>query len=187
VLTLAADERLLTASAQLGPVDPQVRHPEKGIFFPAHSIKEAMERVEATKDPLVKVAMADKLDPFLIGAYQDAIQASKQYIEQVTENWKVPDRAAIVCAFTDKYKSHGYPIDCKVLSAIGVPHSVITGEAESVLGDLHEKCLDLLEDGEGAVILTKDEYLFRLDEFRQSGKLSSPMQLQLKPATAATT
>lgn len=66
------------------------------MFFPAHSIKEAVERVEATKDPLVKVAMADKLDPFLLGAYQDAIQASKQYIEQVTEDWQASDRAAIV-------------------------------------------------------------------------------------------
>src|SRR5207249_10699119 len=37
LLVLAANERLLTTSAQLGPVDPQVRHPEKGMFFPAQS------------------------------------------------------------------------------------------------------------------------------------------------------
>ena len=118
LLALAADERLLTYSAQLGPVDPQVRHPEKGIFFPAHSIKEAMERVEATKDPLVKASMADKLDPFLIGAYEDAIKASKQYIEQVVETWQLADKGPVVSAFTDKYKSHGYPITLVQISFV---------------------------------------------------------------------
>lgn len=158
------------------------------MFFPAHSIKEAMERVEATKDPLVKVAMADKLDPFLIGAYQDAIQASKQYIEQVTEAWNVPDRNAVVSAFTDKYKSHGYPIDCKVLTQIGVPHTQLVGEAEQVVGDIHDKCVDLLGDDDGAIIMTSDEYFFRLEDFKESGKFTTPTQqpLPMQKAGVAT-
>jgi serine dehydrogenase proteinase len=185
LLTLAADERLLAMSAQLGPVDPQVRHPEKGVFFPAHSIKEAMEWVEATKDPLVKMAMADKLDPFLIGAYQDAIQTTKQYIEQVVDGWQVKDKGVIVSAFTDKYKSHGFPIDCNVLTSIGLPYTPVDGEAEEILGDLHEKCLDLLKDEDGAVILTKDEYLFRTEGFKEYGKFGAPTQLPLKTAATA--
>jgi ATP-dependent protease ClpP protease subunit len=192
LLALAADERILTTSAQLGPVDPQVRHPEKGVFFPAHSIKEAMERVEATKDPLVKASMADKLDPFLIGAYQDAIQATKQYIEQVVEGWQVKDKASLISAFTDQYKSHGYPIDCRVLASIGVPYTAIDGQKERLVGDLHEQCIDLLDgdrDEDGAIILTKDEYFFRLGGFKQSGKFSTPVQLSLPTAAskAATT
>ncbi|HXY15011.1 MAG TPA: hypothetical protein VEI26_10980 [Terriglobales bacterium] len=104
LFALAANERLLTPSAQLGPVDPQVRHPEKNVWFPAHSIKEALERVEATKDPFVKIAMADKLDPFLIGAYQDAISASKQYIEEVVDCWTPKDKAALVlCPINNWY------------------------------------------------------------------------------------
>jgi hypothetical protein len=175
LLTLAANERLLTPSAQLGPVDPQIRHPEKGIWFPAHSIKEALERVEATKDPFVKIAMADKLDPFLIGAYQDAILASKQYIEEVVEHWSTSgDKTTIVAAFTDKYKSHGYPIDLGVMTSIGVPYSRVSGEAEQVLCELHEMCVDLLDrsDKEGAIILTKEEYAFRTEDFKRSGKFS---------------
>jgi|SRR5580658_8679776 hypothetical protein len=182
LLALAADEILLATSAQLGPVDPQVRHPEKNAFFPAHSIREAMERVEGTKDPLVKLAMADKLDPFFIGAYDDAVKASKQYIEQVVENWKgVLDKQAIVSTFIDKYKSHGYPIDCKVLASIGVPHGCLDGDVEQVLGDLHEKCIDLLDSQrqEGAVILTQEEYLFRCGDFTQFGRFNQPAQMPL--------
>ena len=178
LLVLAANERLLTTSAQLGPVDPQVRHPEKGMFFPAHSIKEALERVEATTDPFVKIAMADKLDPFLIGAYQDAMSAAKQYIEEVVSNWQVPDKQAIVSAFTDRYKSHGYPIDGAVLRAIGVPYTKLTGQSEEFLCSLHEKCTDLLDDGEeeGAIILTKDEYIFRRGGFTELGRFATASQ-----------
>jgi hypothetical protein len=188
LLALAADERLLSTSGQLGPVDPQVLHPEKQVWFPAHSIREALERVEATKDPLVKVAMADKLDPFLIGAYEDAIRASKQYIEQAIDNWKGIDKTAIVDTFIEKYKSHGYPIDCRVLTSIGVPHTALPDKAEQLLGDLHEKCVDILDEYKdmGSIILTKDEYLFRLGEFRAAGKFATPVQLPLPTAIAAT-
>ncbi len=185
LLALAADDRLLATSGQLGPVDPQVLHPEKQIWFPAHSIREALERVEATKDPLVKVAMADKLDPFLIGAYEDAIRASKQYIEQAIDAWQGVNKTAIVDTFIEKYKSHGYPIDCKVLKEIGVPHTSLEDKAERLLGDLHEKCMDVLDRynrEQGSIILTTDEYLFRLGEFQESGKFTIPIQLQL-PAT----
>jgi hypothetical protein len=119
--------------------------------------------------------MADKLDPFLIGAYQDAISASKQYIEEVVETWPGVDKVAIVSVFTDKYKSHGYPIDGSVLKSIGVPFTPISGEAEELIYDLHEKCCDLLDskNDEGAVILTKDEFLFRVGDFKEFGRISS--------------
>ncbi|HEX8474394.1 MAG TPA: hypothetical protein VF666_10205 [Pyrinomonadaceae bacterium] len=175
LLALAADDRLLPCSAQFGPVDPQVRHPEKGMWFPAHSIKEALDKVEATKDAIVKMAMADKLDPLLIGAYQDAISASKQYIEEVVEGWTSSDKDTIVSTFVDKYKSHGYPIGRTMLRAINAPFTPIDGETEEVVCDLHEKCFDLIDDDEalGAIILTKEEYFFRLGDFKESGKFST--------------
>ena len=78
LVALSADQRLLTCFAQLGPVDPQVRDPKNPeMWFPAHSIKEAIDQVENTEDKLVKMAMADKLEPFLIGAFRDAMSASK--------------------------------------------------------------------------------------------------------------
>lgn len=187
LLVLSANERLLSCSAQLGPVDPQVRHPEKrNVWFPAHSIKEALERVEATKDPIVKASMAEKLDPFLIGSYQDAISACKQYIEEVVQTWQgVSDREAAVSAFLDKYKSHGYPIDRTVLKAIGAPFSPLTVDTEQVVGDLHEKCVDILEGEEdGLIIVTKEEYFFRIGEdFTEHGKFSAVPPLPVPSAS----
>jgi len=171
LIALDADERILTFSAQLGPVDPQVRHPETRMMFPAHSIKEALEQVEETKDPLVKIAMADKLDPFLIGAYKDAISAAKQYIEVVVERWKVPNAEEIVSAFTDKYKSHGWPIDRNVLNALQVPYTAATEQVECLVCDLDEMCNDIIadsDDEEATIIMTSREYIFTTGSYRRA-------------------
>jgi hypothetical protein len=172
LVVLAADERMLTCFTQLGPVDPQVRHPQNPtMWFPAHSIKEALEQVEATKDKIVKTAMADKLDPFLIGAFRDAMAAAKQYVEEIVDRWQVTNKTDIISAFTDKYKSHGYPIDTRVLKALNVPFMPIDCDIESSVYDLHEICVDVVKQdvGEGILIMTKLEYLFISGDFRTRG------------------
>lgn len=176
LIALAADERMLTCFTQLGPVDPQVRHPQNPeMWFPAHSIKEALEQVENTKDKIVKMAMADKLDPFLIGAFRDAMAASKQYIEEVVDKWDVPNKGDIVTAFTDKYKSHGYPIDPKVLKSLNVSFTSTDSGMEDSLFELHEICVDIVKKDvdEGIVIMTKSEYLFISGDFSNRGVLGT--------------
>lgn len=178
LLVLAANERFLSYGAQLGPVDPQVRHPEnRTTWFPAHSIKDALEQVEKTSDRVVKMAMADKLDPFVIGAYQDAIGASTQYVEEVVEKWPVSNKSEIISAFADKYKSHGYPIDRHVLDALKVPYSPLTVECEEEVCLLHDKCMDILmsdDVDDGLIIMTPTEYLFLTQDFRQAAAFEVP-------------
>lgn len=175
LLVLAADKRVLTSSTLLGPTDPQVRHPEKRIWFPAHSIREALAEAEATSDPFVKMSMADKLDPFLIGAYKASIGASVQYMTEVVESWSVPNKGAIIDTFTSKYKSHGYPIGRKVLDQLGVPYCKLPDSLEDTVCSLHEGYSDLLSDDDAAlVILSECEYLFEIqpekgDHFRTKG------------------
>jgi len=187
LIALSADERLLTCFAQLGPVDPQVRDPKNpGMWFPAHSIKEAIGEVENTKDKLVKMAMADKLEPFLIGAFRDAMNAAKQYVEEVVGKWDVPNKEDIITAFTDKYKSHGYPIDPKVLKSLNVPFNPTNSEIEGDLFDLHELCVDIVKKDvdEGIIIMTKSEYLFIAGDFRNRGNFE---MVNNKPSNNETT
>lgn len=172
LLVLTADERVLTCSAQLGAVDPQVRHPEKRtMWFPAHSIKEALEQAENARDPIVKAAMADKLDPFLIGAYKDAIAASAQYVEEAAGRWPHANKDEIIKAFTEKYKSHGYPIDRKVLDELNIPYTPADDKLEELVCKLHEICYDALAtepEKEGLIMMTTSDYIFSLDDFKTS-------------------
>jgi len=117
LLAVASDEIIMCRSAELGPVDPQVRDPQTGIWVPASAIKEAIDFIEQASDPNVKIPMADKIPPFLMGAYRIAQHVSREYIEEALE--KLGDKKeAAVSTFTDRYASHGYPIDrnqCKDL------------------------------------------------------------------------
>ncbi len=148
LIAISSDELVMCKASELGPIDPQVRDPITGAWIPAHSIKEALAFIESVKDPLVKLSLSDRLPPLLIGAYRDAQNAAKQHIHEAIEHSKLEDDKKIVAidTFTEKYLSHGYPIDrnkCKeVLPNIIFPDS----DLENKICELHEIYEDLSMD-----------------------------------------
>ena len=183
LLVLAANERFLASSALLGPVDPQVMHPERrGVWFPAHAIREALLEAESTTDSMVKMSMADKLDPFLIGAYKTSIAVSVQYITEVVDTWEISNKAEVISAFTDKYKSHGYPMSRKVLDELKISYANLPADQEDLVYDLHQSYTDLLRTEECVIITSKTDYVFYTshpNEYRNSGSYTD-MEAGLK-------
>lgn len=157
LIAVWADEIVMTKSAELGPVDPQVHHPALDVWMPAHSIRDALTFIESTKDPFVKLTMADKLDPLLIGAFEDAQNATHQYITEafaLAKGKKKKNDA--IAIFTTRYKSHGYPIDrdlCKKETDLKIIYS--ERELENLMSDLHELYLDrfLSQRNEKALVI----------------------------------
>lgn len=143
LLALNADELVMCKSGELGEVDPQVRDPATGAFVPAHSIKEAIEFIEEVKDPFVKLSLADKLPPLLIGAFRDAQNAGIQYIDEALTKLGEKKEEA-VDTFTRKYLSHGYPIDRDICKEVGLNVVFPTDELEQKLGDLYECYADIM-------------------------------------------
>jgi len=167
LLPLNAEEIIMCKSAELGPVDPQVQDPVTKLFVPASSIKLALDFIQETKDPFVKLSMADKIPPLLMGAYRGAQNVSRQYIEEACEKLGNKKEEA-VHTFTDKYLSHGYPIDIKICEELDLPVKCPDESIENKIHELHEIYIDLLielaneeEDikkkGEHLIIQTKDK------------------------------
>lgn len=166
LLAVSADEIIMCRSGELGPVDPQVRDPITKLFVPASSIKEAIDFIEETKDPFVKLSMAEKMPPLLMGAYKGAQKISRQYIEEVFE--KLGDKKDdAVHAFTDRYISHGYPINGKICKGLNLPLTSPDEKIEDKIYELYEIYIDILSDcekkekdkeksGEHLVIQTKE-------------------------------
>ena len=136
-VAVSADEQVLCKAAELGVVDPQVKEPITGEWVPAHSIKEAIGFIEETKDPLVKLSLADKLPPLLMGAFRDVVNGTKQYMEEAFEKLGAKKEEAID-TFTTRFLSHGYPIDREMCKEVGLP--VVFPE-----NDLEEKICELYE------------------------------------------
>lgn len=147
LFALHADETILCKSGELGPIDPIVEDPTTKVWIPAHSIKEAVNFIQETGDPLVKLSMADKLPPLLLGAYRDAQNATKQYLQEALS--KIEDQEAredCIHTFSEKFVSHGYPIDIEICKKAGL--NVVCPEVslEDKLHDLHEIYCDLMLD-----------------------------------------
>ncbi|MBD3202732.1 hypothetical protein GF327_00425 [Candidatus Woesearchaeota archaeon] len=163
-IAVSADNLILCKAGELGPVDPQVKHPALDTFFPASSIKDALEFIESTKDPYIKLTMADKLDPFLIGAYQAAMRESRQYLEETPHIKSAENKKEIVFALTDKYIDHGYPINkpiCKELKLKNCGDDILENEIENEIYDIHDMLVNEIAENnyDLIVISSKDKVL----------------------------
>lgn len=143
LIAINSDELVMCRAGELGVADPQVREPITGTYVPAHSIKEAIDFIEEVKDPYVKLSLADKLPPLLIGAFRDAQNASKQYIEEALEKLG-PKKDEAIHMFTKKYLSHGYPIDRDSCKQVGLNVTFPDEKLEQNLCDLFEIYGDLM-------------------------------------------
>jgi ATP-dependent protease ClpP protease subunit len=159
LIAVSADELIMCKSGELGPVDTIVKDPVTDIWIPAHSIKEAISFIEETTDPLVKLSMADKLSPLLLGAFRDAQNAAKQYLEEALNKLGNRKEQALE-TFTTKFLSHGYPIDRDLCKSIGLNVIFPSDELEDKICSLHAIYVDLmmnLKTDEIMIIQTSDK------------------------------
>jgi len=145
LVALSADDVLLTPYGELGPIDAQVEDPETGEFVPAHSIGRAIDFIEGTEDRSVKITLALKLSPMLIGGYLGVVSAGEQEVKEVCTRLAIKDPDAAVEALTSKYLSHGYPVTAETLKDHGFPiRSLTIQESEPYMG-LHDTYLPFLQ------------------------------------------
>ena len=159
MIALSADDLILGKAGELGPIDPQVRHPALDMFFPASSIENALKFIESSSDPYIKMTMADKLDPFLIGAYYRTMDEAKQYLLEVPSIKNSENTQEIIETFTKKYADHGFPITQEICRSLNFDFSFEfdDDEIENMVYDIHDLALDIMErDNLEAIILTPD-------------------------------
>jgi len=132
VITLGANEILMTVFSELGPIDPIIQHPYKpDVRVPARSIKDFFSFLNSTEtsdrilvDPQFKSQMSSLLDPYLIGSYQTALNSSKQIAEKLLKENALKDHPELVDEavkkFSETYYSHSYVIDRNEAREIGL-------------------------------------------------------------------
>lgn len=144
LVALSADHVLLTPYGELGPIDAQVEDPETQEMVPAHSIGRAIDFIEETDDKWVKVSLAMKLSPLLIGGYLGVVSAGEQEVNEVCTRLGIKDPESAVQALTSKYLSHGYPVTAETLKEHGFPISSLSIKEAEPFMDLHDAYLPLL-------------------------------------------
>jgi len=142
LIAIAADNLYIGKSGEIGPIDPYVQHPVEGYRFPALAIKDAIEFVEETRDPYVKMGLTDKIDPYLMGAYKRTLGEARQYIERANLVESASNKEKIITEITQTYISHGYPIDRKECLRIGIKLSDFEDDIFSKIYDFMENHLE---------------------------------------------
>lgn len=144
LICISSDNLFLGRAGEMGPIDPQVRHPiDPKIYIPALSIKDAIEFIESSKDPYVKVGLTEKIDPYLMGAYKRVINIAQQYLEDsnLIKNSKNPSE--IIESLTQRYISHGYPIDIYECRKLGIENKYFKNK--KIMDDVYEIFEDYIE------------------------------------------
>ena len=179
IIALSADNLILNTAGELGPIDPQIKHPAFDMYFPASSIKNALEFIESSKDPYIKMTMADKLDPLLIGAYNQTIEESKQYLNELPKIDRLSNKDEIIKVFTEKYVDHGYPITYKIFKQLKLDFvsRIEDKDEENLIYDIHELAIDFLSNNElGGLILTQNT--IKISEFQEEKDENLPEEIE---------
>lgn len=159
LIALGGDSLILCKGGELGPMDPQVPDINTGVYVPANSIKETMDFLESLHDQFIKVSLTEKIPTLMMGAYRASAKASKQYLEEVLSTRNADDRKSLIHMFTEKFFSHGYPMDAPFLKQNGIVTSALDSKVEIMIYELYDHYREAVrlegqdsEDGGTAII-----------------------------------
>lgn len=148
LIALGADNLQMCRAGELGPIDPQVLDPDSDMMVPALSIKNAMNFINESSNPIVAASLADKISPMLIGAYRNAEAASRQCLNEILmeKKFDANKRKELVSILTKNQLSHGYPMSLGFLKKHGIPVTELTEVEEDMFADLHERWIKYCTD-----------------------------------------
>ncbi|CAA7601757.1 Serine dehydrogenase proteinase [Acididesulfobacillus acetoxydans] len=150
MVVLGADEVVMGPVSELGPIDPLVKHPVyKDLWVPVQAVQHCLDYLQRSivDSPDQDVAISilspvlNKLDPWLIGDYEKALKASRQYAEALLSRYMLRDNPELVQVvtkvLTEGYFSHGYPIGRQEAKQLGLKVFEADGELWDVIWELY--------------------------------------------------
>jgi ATP-dependent protease ClpP protease subunit len=124
LVSIGADEIHMGPISELGPIDPQIKHPESGLWGPTQAIRDYLafveNRIVKSDHPkataTVLMPTIDKLDPWLLGNFERAVLVSSQYANKLLSKGMLRGKdpseiERLVSKLNEGYYSHGYAID----------------------------------------------------------------------------
>jgi len=126
LVALGADEIVMGPPSEIGPIDPMIpvsRSEKEKIWIPAQSIRDALklfdsEIAEDINRSALFMPIMDKIDPWVLGAYERALKSSQQYAEELLSKYMLKGKEklakSIAADLATGYYSHGYAIDRRI-------------------------------------------------------------------------
>ena len=150
MIVLGADEVIMGPISELGPIDPLVKHPNyKDFWIPVQALRCCFDYIEEmfynSSNPevseIIMNTVLNKLDPWIIGDYEKALKASRQYAESLLSKYMLKNDKdkikAVTHNLTHGYFSHGYPIGRQEAKEMGLQVTEASGELWETIWELY--------------------------------------------------
>lgn len=154
LLVAGGDKILMTPVAELGPIDPQITEfnlleTRLEQFSPLHiesTLELIREEFRNGHTSLAEGLLSRLQFPLTLGSFKTSLEVGKEYLTRLlsTRMLKTKDRekdwevaSAIAEKFTTGYQDHGFCIGCDELKALGMKAEELTGEALTVVWQIH--------------------------------------------------
>ncbi|RJE46916.1 MULTISPECIES: peptidase [unclassified Dehalobacter] len=150
MIVLGADEVVMGPISELGPIDPLVKHPlYKDFWIPVQALRCCFEYIEELIEnnsntevsEIIVNSVLNKLDPWLIGDYEKALKASRQYAESLLSKYMLKNNKekvkVVTQNLTNGYFSHGYPIGRAEAKEMGICVTEASGELWGLIWELY--------------------------------------------------
>lgn len=170
VICLGAQSVLMGPTAELGPIDPQVRQPEGGFFSASsyvaryNKLMDEAARAQGNIEPFLMNLKA--FDPVLVEELEREIELSKKVAQDVlfsgmwSDKERAEDETAKLAVFTriEEKGSHGRPILFSELKRIGldVEQAAPDSDLWGYLWELYNRALAALSSRCSKLIETTD-------------------------------
>lgn len=150
LLVAGGDKILMTPVAELGPIDPQITEfnpleTRFEQFSPLHiesTLELIREEFRNGHTSLAEGLLSRLQFPLTLGSFKTSLEVGKEYLTRLlsTRMLKTNDlevSSTIAQKFTIGYQDHGFCIGCDELKDLGMKAEELTGEALTVVWQIH--------------------------------------------------
>ena len=125
LIAMAADKLVLSEIGQIGPLDPQIVHPNYDVRMPLRAFTDVINvldealipnsreiDMEVKGDSIIK-PIAEQIDPYHLTEYMDADELAREYGQRIMLRRGIEQKEAERCVeyLVDPPSSHEYTID----------------------------------------------------------------------------
>lgn len=126
LIALGADNVVLSDIGKLGPLDPQVSHPENEFLIPIRAVLDLPEVLEKAlvpttssisteeKGEAIIKPIAEQVDPYYLTLHQRTTELAKQYGIKILGERGFPEEIAARCIdYLIEYPAHSFSVDIR--------------------------------------------------------------------------
>lgn len=124
LIALGADKLAFSEIGKLGPLDPQIPHPEKGYYMPVRSVTEIPEVLEKglassgndvpieVKGEAIIKPIAEQVDPYYLTEHEKTADLAREYGQKLLTQRDFNETHAQRCLdYLIEYPTHSYSVD----------------------------------------------------------------------------